>query len=97
MLSQIDRIFVLGGTCFEFGTVVRNIGKLIPAGTGMTRYQEIRADVPDHRAELEARSTEDEDPIDLAEQLAQIPVTGLPDVDIIDFVNNAESVAEGQD
>ncbi len=67
------------------------IGKLIPAGTGMTRYQEIRADVPAYREARESHGAVEGDGVSFAEELAQMPVTGNPDVTVVDFGGGAAS------
>ncbi|HTO01506.1 MAG TPA: DNA-directed RNA polymerase subunit beta', partial [Microthrixaceae bacterium] len=58
------------------------IGKLIPAGTGMTRYQDIQPFAPDYQP-LDFYSSEEAPSPD--EYLASLPVSGLPEAEVIGF------------
>ncbi|MGB6058381.1 MAG: DNA-directed RNA polymerase subunit beta' [Microthrixaceae bacterium] len=62
------------------------IGKLIPAGTGMQRYQDIQPFAPEYQP-LDFYSSEEAPSPD--EYLASLPVSGLPEAEVIGFPGSA--------
>jgi len=70
------------------------IGKLIPAGTGMTRYRDIETTAPDYEP-LPFYSSDLEDDLDLAERLRASMETQQPAADLGSFLSGGTPGGDG--